>query len=292
MMNLAVKRWHVQGLLCSCSLWYWNLARGLTLLSGSETKHTPSFPLDLNFAVTICYSFVLWPESISHASYARVVAMKTTLLHTQEKCACHNHLIKGSKEGWCLSTSTRKLVSNVYTNQSKLLSQHVTSMIDLHQESWHKKQLWSVSWTFWWSYTWWIYEGFDDFHTHLIHLLCQSVRQSNLIISTPGASSLPICQTNEFDHLHLMHLLQQSVRSRNSIISTWDIFFTAPSDQEIQSSLPSASSSSQIASDQAIQSSPRGASSSQTCQIKKLDHFQPGAIVFTDLSDKAKVGLL
>jgi hypothetical protein len=72
MMNLAVKRWHVQGLLCSCSLWYWNLARGLTLLSGSETKHTPSFPLDLNFAVTICYSFVLWPESISHASYARV----------------------------------------------------------------------------------------------------------------------------------------------------------------------------------------------------------------------------
>jgi hypothetical protein len=70
-----------------------------------------------------------------------------------------------------------------------------------------------------------------------------------------------------------MHLLQQSVRSRNSIISTWDIFFTAPSDQEIQSS-------------------PRGASSSQTCQIKKLDHFQPGAIIFTDLSDKAKVGLL
>ncbi len=98
MMNLAVKRWHVQGLLCSCSLWYWNLARGLTLLSGSETKHTPSFPLDLNFAVTICYSFVLWPESISHASYARVVTMKTTLLHTQEKCACHNHLIKGSKK--------------------------------------------------------------------------------------------------------------------------------------------------------------------------------------------------
>jgi hypothetical protein len=89
-----------------------------------------------------------------------------------------------------------------------------------------------------------------------------------------------------------MHLLQQSVRSRNSIISTWDIFFTAPSDQEIQSSLPSASSSSQIASDQAIQSSPHGASSSQTCQIKKLDHFQPSAIVFTDLSDKAKVGLL
>jgi hypothetical protein len=61
--------------------------------------------------------------------------MKTTLLHTQEKCACHNHLIKGSKEGWCSNTSTRKLVSNVYTNQSKLLSQHVTSMIDLHQES-------------------------------------------------------------------------------------------------------------------------------------------------------------
>jgi hypothetical protein len=89
-----------------------------------------------------------------------------------------------------------------------------------------------------------------------------------------------------------MHLLQQSVRSRNSIISTWDIFFTAPSDQEIQSSLPSASSSSQIASDQAIQSSPHGASSSQTCQIKKLDHFQPSEIDFTDLSDKAKVGLL
>jgi hypothetical protein len=173
MMNLAVKRWHVQGLLCSCSLWYWNLARGLTLLSGSEIKHTPPFPLDLNFAVTICYNFVLWPESFSHASYARVVTMKTTLPHTQEKCACHNHLIKGSKEGWCLSTSTRKLVSNVDTNQSKLLSQHVTSMIDLHQESWHKKQLWSVSWTFWLSYTWWIYEGFDDFHT-------------------PHASSLPI----------------------------------------------------------------------------------------------------
>jgi hypothetical protein len=65
-----------------------------------------------------------------------------------------------------------------------------------------------------------------------MHLLCQSVRQSNSIISTSGASSLPICQTNEFDHLHLMHLLQQSVRSRNSIISTWYIFFAAPSDKK------------------------------------------------------------